>query len=1043
MSKITTRSVPFVLVLMFTLSIVAVAPSASQGYDDGSTGTRTTEIDGEHVDEFDHPGSVSLYGNATVAEGALTLSRAQWEDQFDRVPLAPWTATEGTPYIVNQRLLTNTTMEGNATASRSMNLHDMEILLDLSPGLMVTEGPYISLVGPGMSTLYFKYSYLDREIQMGYVEAGMEMQLANSDAILETDEWYQVRIEIKDDVISFSIGPGACGATHSFVGNYTRLSLTSLPSESAAWDNVTVNRLHASGWAVTQPVLLPQNTYWEYIHIDTTIPTGTTMEISFLNASDDKPLPGLEDVSSTVFKLWDDRLETFIDPIRTPAIKLYVKMTTVDDTQPEVTMWDVSWLGDPPTFVKAIPQMEMNEDVPKQNAVDLRKHFNDRFTDPADLQYTISNSTNDMHVRPVVNGYNLSFELPTRNWYGAEQYKVTASDGVLSVESLLTKVVVKPVDDPPIVAPLPELEVKEDEVTILNITPYLADVDTPVRYLRVRALSGHITVEGQVLSILYDAYVPPESIELEVSDMTNTVQVFLDIVVVEVDDPPVLEEIEAVYMNEDEERKVDIADLISDEDTDLVDMTITIPDRDFNVTLDGTEITLLYTVGGGEYNYTVQVNDGNTTVSQMLEVFVTEVNDPPVITAVGDLELVDGVAELVMEEGNRTELTVSVEDEETSAFRFTLVSDLYGASLNYDVLTLVTELGGIGDYTVQISISDGGAAALVIINLEVANRNDPPQDVAVTSPEDGAIFTEGDEIPFNAYALDPDVAFGDVISFQWNSDRDGVLSSEKTFSTTSLSIGLHTITLEATDGEITNSTAINITIKRQDDNGNGGGGGDNGDGGGGGLSTGLMAGILVAVIVVIGVVLFVVKGRTSTPVVEVAAFDTERTKPKPGPKKVPTPKEGPTAAPTEAPPTPAEGPAPAPDEPLPATLPAEEPAPSPSYALDYEVAEGPSEREVGMTYEAVAVDTALLAESDPEQLRLDDLKRGYQAAISQLDFGVPAKELAGMDWYEVAGALATGEQRQLDDGRTVTQIGDHWFYSDTENLKTFLKRHDD
>jgi hypothetical protein len=329
------------------------------------------------------------------------------------------------------------------------------------------------------------------------------------------------------------------------------------------------------------------------------------------------------------------------------------------------------------------------------------------------------------------------------------------------------------------------------------------------------------------------------------------------------------------------------------------------------------------------------------------------------------------------------------------------------------------------------------------------NRNDPPRDVAITSPDDMAIITEGDEITFNAYALDPDVAFGDVLSFQWESDRDGVLSSEKTFSTTTLSIGLHTITLEATDGEATNSTTIAITVKRQDDNGNGGGGGDNGDGGGGGLSTGLMAGILVAVIVVIGVVLFVVKGRSSTPVVEVAAFDTER--PKPGPKEAPTPKEGPTAAPTEAPPTSAEEPAPAPDEPLPATLPAEEPAPAPteepapapSYALDYEVAKGPSEQEVGMTYEAVAMDTALLAGSDPEELRLDDLKREYQAAISQLDFGVPAKELAGMDWYEVAAALATGEQKQLDDGRTVTQIGDHWFYSDTEDLKTFLKRHDE
>ena len=162
----------------------------------------------------------------------------------------------------------------------------------------------------------------------------------------------------------------------------------------------------------------------------------------------------------------------------------------------------------------------------------------------------------------------------------------------------------------------------------------------------------------------------------------------------------------------------------------------------------------------------------------------------------------------------------------------------------------------------------------MVINLEVVNRNDPPQDVAVTSPEDGSIHTEGDEITFNAYALDPDVTYGDVLTFQWRSDRDGALSSEKTFKIQTLSIGAHTITLEASDGEITNSTSITITVKRKDDNGNGGGGNNGGgDDDGGGLSTGLLAGILVAVIVIIGVVLFVVKGRTSTPVVGVAAFD--------------------------------------------------------------------------------------------------------------------------------------------------------------------------
>jgi hypothetical protein len=89
----------------------------------------------------------------------------------------------------------------------------------------------------------------------------------------------------------------------------------------------------------------------------------------------------------------------------------------------------------------------------------------------------------------------------------------------------------------------------------------------------------------------------------------------------------------------------------------------------------------------------------------------------------------------------------------------------------------------------------------------------------------------------------------------------------------------------------------------------------------------------------------------------------------------------------------------------------------------------------------VAVDTASLAEADPEQKRLDNLKREYQAAISALPWGVPSTELAHMDWYELAAAMATGEHKELEDGRPVVKIGDHWFYADTEDPKTFLKRH--
>lgn len=101
-------------------------------------------------------------------------------------------------------------------------------------------------------------------------------------------------------------------------------------------------------------------------------------------------------------------------------------------------------------------------------------------------------------------------------------------------------------------------------------------------------------------------------------------------------------------------------------------------------------------------------------------------------------------------------------------------------------------------------------------------------------------------------------------------------------------------------------------------------------------------------------------------------------------------------------------------------------------------AEGPA---TPSKLQSVAIDTRTLAGDDPEQLALDQRKRDYQAAISALPFGVPSSELAHMDWYELAKAMAEGDHMTLDDGRTVVLIEDSWYYADTEDTKNFLRKH--
>ncbi|MCK5253408.1 MAG: hypothetical protein KAQ96_10675, partial [Thermoplasmata archaeon] len=78
---------------------------------------------------------------------------------------------------------------------------------------------------------------------------------------------------------------------------------------------------------------------------------------------------------------------------------------------------------------------------------------------------------------------------------------------------------------------------------------------------------------------------------------------------------------------------------------------------------------------------------------------------------------------------------------------------------------------------------------------------------------------------------------------------------------------------------------------------------------------------------------------------------------------------------------------------------------------------------------------------EKESMRLENEKRQYQNAIGRLPYGIPSKELAEMDWVDLANCLATGEKRTVEGDREVTRIDGRWYYSDPEDSSTFLKEH--
>jgi len=123
-----------------------------------------------------------------------------------------------------------------------------------------------------------------------------------------------------------------------------------------------------------------------------------------------------------------------------------------------------------------------------------------------------------------------------------------------------------------------------------------------------------------------------------------------------------------------------------------------------------------------------------------------------------------------------------------------------------------------GTHIITVYAFDSGGlsdskSVTITINPNTQLNNSIP-NVSIITPLNGAIFLNGTPITFEGYAYDTED--GTNLSLLWYSSIDGNLSSSRLFTTSSLSVGIHTITFNATDSKGatgTASTTINISTR--------------------------------------------------------------------------------------------------------------------------------------------------------------------------------------------------------------------------------------
>ena len=117
-----------------------------------------------------------------------------------------------------------------------------------------------------------------------------------------------------------------------------------------------------------------------------------------------------------------------------------------------------------------------------------------------------------------------------------------------------------------------------------------------------------------------------------------------------------------------------------------------------------------------------------------------------------------------------------------------------------------------GSHTLRLTVTDGALTSsdTVVVDVGVAPNAAPTVDIS--SPVSGSEFDLGQTVTFIGSASD-DVDTGLTASLSWTSSVNGTIGAGGTFSTSTLSLGEHTITASVTDsGGRTGSASIIVTI---------------------------------------------------------------------------------------------------------------------------------------------------------------------------------------------------------------------------------------
>ncbi len=169
----------------------------------------------------------------------------------------------------------------------------------------------------------------------------------------------------------------------------------------------------------------------------------------------------------------------------------------------------------PPELITEFPDVTFYEDEYLANHFNVNDYFTDRDNDT--LFYTYGNE----HVKVIIYDNGSVDFFADENWFGVEIITVRATDNSSALVEDVIKVTVLPVNDPPVISAVPDQEGVMDESWMLDLAPYLHDVDNNVSELEISSSSDYVTVSGTVLMFRYPSGMRNDVVYVSVRDPKN------------------------------------------------------------------------------------------------------------------------------------------------------------------------------------------------------------------------------------------------------------------------------------------------------------------------------------------------------------------------------------------------------------------------------------------------------------------------------------------------------------------------------------------